>query len=76
MADNKTNPTNLSVAAFIDALTDQTKRADAKALAKLMQSVRRKAEDVGAVDNRLRQPPLQIRQRARGRYAAWWFFAA
>lgn len=38
MADNKTKPTKLSVAAFIDALTDQTKRADAKALVKLMQS--------------------------------------
>jgi|SRR5580692_8255328 hypothetical protein len=37
MADNKTKPSKLSVAAFIDALTDQTKRADAKALAKLMQ---------------------------------------
>src|ERR1039458_1281579 len=39
MAENKTKPTKLSVAAFIDALKDQTKRADAKALAKLMQSV-------------------------------------
>jgi hypothetical protein len=38
MADNKTKPTRLSVAAFIDGLTDQTKRADAKALVKLMQS--------------------------------------
>jgi hypothetical protein len=38
MADNKTKPTKLSVAAFIDKLTDQTKRADAKALVKLMQS--------------------------------------
>ena len=39
MADNKTQPTKLSVAEFIDALTDQTKRTDAKALVKLMQSV-------------------------------------
>jgi len=38
MADGKTKPTKLSVAAFIDALTDETKRADAKALVKLMQS--------------------------------------
>jgi hypothetical protein len=38
MADNKTKPTKLSVAVFIDALTDETKRADAKALVKLMQS--------------------------------------
>jgi hypothetical protein len=38
MADNKTKPTKLSVAAFIDALTDPTRRADAKALVRLMQS--------------------------------------
>jgi Domain of unknown function (DU1801) len=38
MADNKTKPTQVSVAAFIDALADETKRADAKALVKLMQS--------------------------------------
>jgi hypothetical protein len=37
MADNKTQPTKLSVAAFIDALTDQTRKAEAKALVKLMQ---------------------------------------
>jgi hypothetical protein len=36
MAENKTKPTEVSVAAFIDALTDQTKRADAQALVKLM----------------------------------------
>jgi nucleoid DNA-binding protein len=39
MAENKTKPTKLSVAAFIAALTDRTRRADAKALVKLMQSV-------------------------------------
>jgi outer membrane protein OmpA-like peptidoglycan-associated protein len=38
MADNKTKQTNLSVPAFIDALMDETKRVDAKALVKLMQS--------------------------------------
>jgi len=38
MAENKTKPTKLSVAAFIEALTDRTRRADAKALVKLMQS--------------------------------------
>jgi hypothetical protein len=38
MAENKTKPTEQSVAAFIDALTDPTRRADAKALVKLMQS--------------------------------------
>jgi hypothetical protein len=38
MADNKTKATKLSVAAFIDALTDQTRRSDAKALVKLMKN--------------------------------------
>ena len=38
MAENKTKPTKLSVAAFMNALTDPTRRADAKALVKLMQS--------------------------------------
>jgi hypothetical protein len=38
MAENKTKPTKLSVTAFIDAITDQAKRADAKVLVKLMQS--------------------------------------
>jgi uncharacterized protein DUF1801 len=37
MGDNKTKPTKLSVSAFIDAITDQSRRADAKALVKLMQ---------------------------------------
>ena len=37
MAANKTKPTKLSVAEFIAALTDQSRRADAKALVKLMQ---------------------------------------
>ncbi len=38
MAENKTKPTEVSVAAFIEAITDEAKRADAKALVKLMQS--------------------------------------
>ena len=38
MADNKTKLTKVSVAAFIDALKDQSRRADAKALVKLMQN--------------------------------------
>ncbi|HYL36066.1 MAG TPA: DUF1801 domain-containing protein [Bryobacteraceae bacterium] len=38
MADNKTKPTKLSVTAFLDAVADPAKRADAKALIKLMQS--------------------------------------
>ena len=38
MAENKTKPTELSVAAYIEAITDQTRRADAKALVRLMQS--------------------------------------
>jgi hypothetical protein len=36
MAENKTRPTELSVAAFIDGLTDETKRAEAKVLVDLM----------------------------------------
>ena len=39
MADNKTKPTKLGVAAFIDALTDPLRRSDAEALIKLMQNV-------------------------------------
>jgi hypothetical protein len=38
MADNKTKPTKLGVAAFIDALTDPLRRSEAKALIKLMQN--------------------------------------
>lgn len=38
MADNKTRPTKQSVAEFIDALPDEARRADAKALVKLMQT--------------------------------------
>ena len=37
MAENKTKPTKVTVAAFIDAITDDARRADAKALVKLMQ---------------------------------------
>jgi hypothetical protein len=37
MAENKTKPTKLSVTAFINALPDETRRGDAKALVKLMQ---------------------------------------
>lgn len=39
MAENKTTPTKVSVASFIDQLADQTQRADAKALVKLMREV-------------------------------------
>jgi hypothetical protein len=38
MADNKTKPTEIDVASYIDALADESRRADAKALVKLMQS--------------------------------------
>ena len=38
MADNKTKPTKSSVSAYINAIPDDAKRADAKALVKLMQS--------------------------------------
>jgi Domain of unknown function (DU1801) len=36
MAANKTKPTEASVAAFVEALTNQARRTDAKALIKLM----------------------------------------
>ena len=38
MAANKTAPTKLSVTDFVAAIPDETKRADAKALIKLMQA--------------------------------------
>ena len=38
MAENKTQPTKVSVAKFIETITDETRRADAKALVKMMQS--------------------------------------
>ena len=38
MVENKTQPTKSSVASFIDALADQSRRAEAKALVKLMQT--------------------------------------
>jgi hypothetical protein len=38
MANNKTKPTKWSVAAFVNAITEQTQRSDAKALIRLMQS--------------------------------------
>ena len=38
MAENKTKPTELSVSAYIEAIPDETKRADAKALVRLMQN--------------------------------------
>ena len=37
MAENKTKPTKVNVTAFIDAIADETRRADARALVKLMQ---------------------------------------
>ena len=39
MADNQTKPTKQKVSAFINALADPAKRADAKALVALMQRV-------------------------------------
>jgi hypothetical protein len=38
MAENKTRPTKVSVTAFIDAVTDPARRADTKALVKLLRS--------------------------------------
>lgn len=39
MAENKTNPTTTSVAAFLDSSIDAQRRSDAKALVRLMQKV-------------------------------------
>jgi hypothetical protein len=39
MAENKTKPTEVSSAAFIEAIADPARRADAKALVKLMREV-------------------------------------
>jgi Domain of unknown function (DU1801) len=38
MAENKTKPTSVSVAAFVDALANDIRKSDAKSLIKLMQS--------------------------------------
>jgi hypothetical protein len=38
MAENKTKPAQASVTAFVNAVADETKRADAKTLIKMMQS--------------------------------------
>ena len=38
MAENKTKATNISVSGFIDGLSDESKRADARALVKLLQN--------------------------------------
>jgi hypothetical protein len=38
MAENKTKPTKVSVAAFIGAIADPTRRTEARALVKLMQN--------------------------------------
>jgi len=37
MAENKTKPSEVSVTAFIEAIADDTRRADAKTLVKIMQ---------------------------------------
>jgi hypothetical protein len=39
MAENKTKPTTVSVSEFLDACTDEARRADAKTLVKLMRRV-------------------------------------
>ena len=39
MAENKTQPTSISFLTFLDGSLDEARRADAKALAKLMQKV-------------------------------------
>lgn len=39
MAENKTKPTDVSVADFIDAVPDDTRRADAKAVCAMMERI-------------------------------------
>ena len=39
MAENKTKPTKVSVAAFLEAVPSDARRADAKAIIKLMRSI-------------------------------------
>ena len=39
MAENKTKPTSVSAQEFLEAIPDDSRRADSKALAKLMQKV-------------------------------------
>jgi Domain of unknown function (DU1801). len=39
MAENKTQPTKASVAAFIDAIPDEARRSDARTLVELMRTV-------------------------------------
>lgn len=39
MADQKTKPTGASVSAFIDGITDEVRRRDAKAMVKLLREV-------------------------------------
>ena len=39
MAENKTKPTKVSISKYLDALPDEAKRADSKALIKLMQQL-------------------------------------
>jgi hypothetical protein len=38
MAENKTKPTTISVAAFLDAIPDEAKRTDSKTLIRMMQN--------------------------------------
>ena len=39
MAENQTQPTSLSVTAFLEAVIDEARRTDAKALVKLMRVI-------------------------------------
>lgn len=72
MAKNKTKPTKLSAAAFIDALTDPTRRADAKALVKLTQSAAgEKPKMWGPSIIGFCSYRYKVRERAGGRYAGY-----
>lgn len=74
---NKTKPTKLSMKAFIDALPDPIRRADAKSLITMMQSVTgEKPKMFGASIIGFGTFPLRLGKRARGRHAASRFFPA
>jgi hypothetical protein len=68
MAGLKTKPTASSVGAFLDTIDNEERRCDCRALVKLMKDVTGAPPRMwGTSNRRLRQLPLQVRQRTRGR---------
>ena len=72
MAANKTKPTEMSVAAFVDALTNQGRRTDAKALIKLMSKATGEGAKMWAPRSSV-SVPVAINMKAGGRATqCWW----